>query len=177
MILTGTEIDRRISDREITFTPYNPLHVNPNSIDITLSDRLLRYTQPVIDPRLEPEVEEITIPETGFVLQPHSFWLGSSNERVGSTKFVPLVHAKSSTARAGLFVHVTADLIDIGSIGVITFQLYSTIAFKLYPGMRIGQMTFWRPFGEIKLYDGKYQNSGGPRKSMIHADEFWKKFA
>lgn len=177
MILTGLEITRRINDGDITFDPYNPLHVNPNSVDITLSNRLLRYTQPIIDPRLESEVEEIIIPESGFVLEPHSFWLGSSTERVGSTNFVPLVHAKSSTARAGLFVHVTADLIDIGSIGTITFQLYSTISFKLYPGMRIGQMTFWQPFGEIKLYQGKYQNSGGPRKSMIYADDFWKKFS
>jgi hypothetical protein len=38
----------------------------------------------------------------------------------------PTNSGKSGTARMGLFVHVTADLIDIGSHGVTTFQLYAT---------------------------------------------------
>ena len=108
------------------------------------------------------------------MLEPLSFSLGCSVEMLGSNHFVPLVHAKSSTARAGLFVHVTADLIDIGSIGRITFQLFSTIAFRVYPGMRVAQMTFWRTRGRIHLYKGKYKGSQGPRKSLIFLDEFWR---
>lgn len=174
MILTGLEIQRQISNGGIVFSPYHSDLINPNSIDITLSNKLLRYTQPIIDPRLDLEVEEITIPNGGMILDAQSFWLGASVERVGSQKFVPLVHAKSSIARAGLFVHITADLIDIGSIGTITFQLHPIISIKVFPGMQIGQMTFWRPYGEIVLYNGKYQNSNGPQKSMIFKDRFWR---
>ncbi|WP_406091608.1 dCTP deaminase [Streptomyces sp. NBC_01013] len=174
MILTGPEIRRQVGRDGITVTPFDPDHLNPNSIDLTLGDTILRYRNEVIDPREEQEVEEITIPHTGLLLEPLGFCLGSSREIVGSTEFVPMVHAKSSTARAGLFVHVTADLIDIGSIGTVTFQLFSTLPLKIFPGMRLAQMTFWKPQGDIALYCGKYQGSKGPRKSMIFRDPFWQ---
>lgn len=174
MILTGHEIRRQIEENHITVTPFDAGCLNPNSIDLTLDDTILRYRDPIIDPRVEPQVTEHRIPEEGLLLEPMSFCLGSSREIVGSTRYVPMVHAKSSTARAGLFVHVTADLIDIGSIGTITFQLFSTLALRVYPGMRIAQMSFWKPQGEITLYDGKYQGSTGPRKSMIFRDRHWE---
>lgn len=173
MILSGPEIVRNVESSAITVTPFDAEMVNPNSIDLTLGDSILRYCDPIIDPRVETQVIEERIPPEGVVLPPMSFCLGSSREVVGSTDFVPIVHAKSSTARAGLFVHVTADLIDIGSIGTVTFQLFSTLALRVYPGMRIAQMTFWRPYGEIRHYAGKYQGSSGPVKSMIFRDPFW----
>ncbi len=174
MILSGPEIRRQIENNAITVSPFDPAHINPNSIDLTLDDKILRYREPVIDPRVEQEVDEIKVPEDGLLLEPLSFCLGSSREIVGSTQYVPMVHAKSSTARAGLFVHVTADLIDIGSIGSTTFQLFSTLPLMVYPGMRIAQMTFWKPQGEIELYRGKYQGSRGPMKSMIFRDRYWE---
>jgi dCTP deaminase len=70
----------------------------------------------------------------------------------------------------GLFVHCTADLIDIGSFGNVTFQLYSTLPIKVYPGMLIGQVTFWVPSGDINLYSGKYQGSEGPQASKSYID-------
>lgn len=105
------------------------------------------------------------------VLPKISFRLGSSCERIGSNSYVPIVHARSGIARLGLFVHVTADLIDIGSIGVITFQFYATLPVKVYPGMKIAQVSFWQPKGEIVLYTGKYQNSTGPRASLSYLDK------
>jgi dCTP deaminase len=174
VILSGPEIRRQVESDVITVSPFEPEHLNPNSIDLTLDDTVLRYRNRVIDPREEQDVEEIAIPATGLLLEPLGFCLGASREIVGSTEFVPMVHAKSSTARAGLFVHVTADLIDIGSIGNVTFQLFSTLPLKVYPGMRIAQMTFWKPQGEITLYTGKYQGSKGPRKSMVFRDPFWQ---
>jgi dCTP deaminase len=174
MILSGPEIKRQIETDAITVTPFDPALINPNSIDLTLDDRVLRYLNPIIDPRVEQPVAEIEVPPEGLLLEPLSFCLGSSREVVGSNEYVPMVHAKSSTARAGLFVHVTADLIDIGSIGCITFQLFSTLPLLVYPGMRIAQLSFWKPQGEIKLYSGKYQGSNGPRKSMIFLDRYWE---
>jgi dCTP deaminase len=176
MILSGPEIAKQIELNAITMKPYDPSRLNPNSIDLSLGDTLLRYRDGIIDPRVEPHVEELTIPSSGLTLEAGGFCLGASRETVGSAKFVPIVHGKSSTARAGLFVHVTADLIDIGSIGTITFQLYSSLSIVLYPGMLIAQMSFWVPMGEIALYAGKYQGSNGPAKSQIFRDPFWKGF-
>jgi dCTP deaminase len=170
VILTGSEIRSRIARGHIVCEPFCDDYINPNSIDLTLGDCILQYTSEPIDPRVEADVVELKIPDEGLLLPAGGFCLGCSAEVIGSDYFVPLLHAKSSTARAGLFVHVTADLIDIGSVGRITFQFYSTLPFRLQRGMRIAQMTFWQPIGEINLYEGKYRNSDGPRKSLIFKD-------
>ena len=98
------------------------------------------------------------------------FVIGHSAEVVGSDHYVPIVHAKSGIARLGLFVHITADLIDLGSLGQIGFQLHSTLPIRLYPGMTVAQVTFWKPKGEIDLYKGRYQNSKGARASEVFKD-------
>jgi dCTP deaminase len=177
MILSGPEIRRQVESGGIVVTPFEPAHINPNSIDLTIGERILRYRSEIIDPRCEQEVDEELISPEGYLLKPMSFCLGASCEVVGSTQFVPMVHGKSSTARAGLFVHVTADLIDIGSIGTITFQLFSALPLRIYAGMRIAQMSFWKPHGEIELYSGKYQGSAGPAKSMTFRDKYWQTLA
>jgi len=173
MILTGNEIANQIRSGGIVCEPFEHEHVNPNSLDLTLGNRLLRYTREPLDPRAEAEVEELEIPRSGVTLPGLTFRLGCSHEIIGSNHFVPIVHGKSSTARAGLFVHVTADLIDIGSVGRITFQLFATMPITVYPGMRIGQVTFWKPHGAIDLYGGKYKGSTGPMKSLSFRDKFW----
>ena len=49
----------------------------------------------------------------------------TTEEVMGSDRFVPIIHGRSSTARMGLFVHITADLIDIGSYNQWTLQLHA----------------------------------------------------
>jgi dCTP deaminase len=169
-ILTGPEITRLRSTGEITLDPYNPEHVNPNSYNLTLGQTLLTYTSEVLDVRRPNPTREITIPEGGIVLVPGRIYLGASVEVLGSNRHAPIVKARSGIARLGLFVHVTADLIDIGSVGQTTFQLYAVQPVRLYPGTVLAQVTFWEPVGEIRLYDGKYQHSAGPQPSRIHHD-------
>ena len=36
--------------------------------------------------------------------------------------------------------------------------------------MKIGQVMFWKVFGDIMLYNGKYQNSIEPRESEVWRD-------
>ncbi|MGH3868848.1 MAG: dCTP deaminase [Pseudonocardiaceae bacterium] len=112
----------------------------------------------------------IELPEEGLCLKGGGFYLGFSQEQVGSEHFVPVLHAKSGTARAGLFVHVTANLIDIGSIGNLTFQLAPVLDVIVRPGMALAQVSFWKPIGEIDLYQGKYAGSVGPRASESYRD-------
>jgi dCTP deaminase len=40
----------------------------------------------------------------------------------------------------------------------------------VYPGMQIGQVTFWTPLGEIKKYEGRYKGSKGPIESKMYLD-------
>lgn len=170
MILTGNKIQEEISAGKIFIHPFTPKRITTNSYDLLLGKTVIRYKSDVIDPKLPTPYEEITIPRDGLFLNQGDFVLGHSKERVGSDFYVPIIHGKSGTARMGLFVHITADLIDIGSYGVITFQLYATLPVKIYASTPIAQVSFWKPLGKIKLYNGKYQNSTGPRPSMTYKD-------
>lgn len=170
MILTGNEIAKNHQDKKIVITNFNPHNLSTNSYDLSLGPRLIRYTEPVLDPFKDNPYEIIEIPPEGYLLKSGEFVLGESNEKLGSNNFVPIIHGKSSTARLGLFVHITADLIDIGSIGKTTFQLFATLPILLKKGMKVGQASFWQPVGEISLYEGKYQNSDGPIASKAYLD-------
>jgi dCTP deaminase len=170
MILTGKKLIEEVKLNKIDIFPFNRERITTNSYDLSLGETIIRYKSDIIDPHQKPSYDEIKIPTEGIVLQAGDFVLGHSKERIGSDFYVPLIHGKSGTARMGLFVHITADLIDIGSHGVTTFQLYATLPVRLYPGMLIAQVSFWVPLGDIVLYKGKYQNSTGPRPSMTYKD-------
>lgn len=165
MILTGNKIREECIVGNINIKPFDDSHVTTNSYDLTLGDYFYRYTNKILDAKIDNTYEKIVIPKEGFVLEKGEFVLGFSGEVIGSNFYVPIIHAKSGIARLGLFVHVTADLIDIGSHGQVTFQLHATVPIRLYSGMMIGQVSFWQPKGAITLYNGKYQGSIGPQTS------------
>lgn len=171
MILTGPEITKQIKEKKIEIFPFDPKFITTNSYDLTLGNKFIRYKKQIIDPKTEAEYDEFEVSKKeGLLLMPGDFILGHTQEIIGSDHFVPIIHAKSGTARMGLFVHVTADLIDIGSHGCSTLQLFATLPVKIYPGEKIAQVSFWVPKGKIILYKGKYQGSLGPRPSMTYLD-------
>jgi dCTP deaminase len=170
MILTGNQIIAEVKNNNITIRPFDQKKVTTNSYDLTLGDKLVIYTDDVLDPKQKPNVKEVKIPDEGYVMQRGEFLLGHSNETVGSEKYVPIIHAKSSIARLGLFIHITSGLFDIGCICDATFHLYATMPIRLYKNMPIAQITFWHTQGEIKLYNGKYQGDKGIAPSRIYQD-------
>jgi rifampicin phosphotransferase len=170
MILTGKEIAREHTSGRIVIEPFTPEQVNPNSYNFRLGKTLRIYLEAPLDARQANEYEEIEIPDDGYVLEPGRLYLGHTIEVLGSEHYAPTFAARSSVARLGLFINLSASLGDIGFIGQWTLQLYSMNRVRVYPGINIGQMMWWRPQGEIVLYDGKYQGSVGPRSSDIHVD-------
>lgn len=175
MILTGLEIISQLEKSRISISPFNLEHISTNSYDLCLGDKLLIYESEILDPTKENKYNYITIPENGYLLDAGCFVLGHTIEVFGSEHYVPIIHGKSSTARTGLFVHVTADLIDIGWLGSSTLQLYATLPVYLHRGMRIAQVSFWVPNGKITLYNGKYQGATLPMPSFAWKDFFKNK--
>ena len=170
MILTGNEIRRQVESGGIVIDPFIPESLNPNSYNFRLSDKLLEYAPGVIDPKVPHKTRVIEIDESGFELEPRKLYLASTMEKMGSANFVPTYNARSSIARLGLFINLSAALGDIGFIGNWTIQLYATHRVKLYPGILIGQICFWKVMGPIELYDGKYQGADGVIASRIQVD-------
>jgi dCTP deaminase len=170
MILSGVKIKEEVNNKKIIINPFDECDINPNSYNYTLGDYVKVYKNYELDSKLKQEVEIINIPEEGLVIEPDKIYLGFTNEIIGSDYYVPIITGRSSTGRLGLFVQITSDLVDIGYCGRLTLQLHSTQPVRIYKGMKIGQIMFWRIFGNVKLYHGKYQQSNQPRESEIWRD-------
>ena len=170
MILTGSEIKKEVLRGAITIEPFKASQLNPNSYNFRLSELILVYDEYVLDAARANKSHVMVIPQGGLVLEPDRIYLGATSEIIGSSEYVPIVRARSSTARLGLFVHVTADLIDLGYFGQLTLQLHAVQPTRIYADMEIGQVTFWKTRGERVNYDGKYQGSIGPAPSKSYLD-------
>lgn len=170
MILTGTEIVAEFLAGRITINPFDLGQVNPNSYNFRIGDSLRVYRDAVVDPKKEPATDVISIPPGGCMLRSQRLYLASTVETMGSNHYAPTFWARSSVARLGLFINLSASLGDIGFVGQWTLQLVSVKNLLIYPGMEIGQMVWWKPVGNIELYDGKYQHSVGPCATRIFHD-------
>lgn len=170
MILTGQAISEGVASGDIVIDPFYPDHVNPNSYNFTLGPSFRVYKEGILNPKMKNQTEEIWMTDGSIVLEPRRLYLAHTRERLGSTKYAPTYAARSSVARLGMFINLSASLGDIGFVGQWTIQLFALHPIRLYEGMAIGQMMFWQPKGKIKLYEGKYQGAYGPIASRIHRD-------
>lgn len=173
MILTGTEIKKRVDSGEITLDPFVDDLMNPNSYNYRLGDIILEIIDDVVDTKIPYTTKEIRIPEEGYVLQPGRTYLGVTCEKIGSTKFVPSLIGRSSLGRLGLFLQITADLGHLGTSHHWTLELKCVQPLRVYPKMRIGQVSFWQPEGlELLEIDylqkqGNYAEYSTPQPSII----------
>lgn len=186
MILSDRTIREELAAGRITIDPFDPAMVQPSSVDVRL-DRYFRvflnHTMPVID--VKKDLEELTRlvdidDDRAFILHPGEFVLGSTFERVAvPDDMVARIEGKSSLGRLGLLIHSTAGFIDAGFDGHITLELsnVANLPITLYPGMKIGQISFLRmttaadvPYGSGDL-KSKYQGQRGPTPSR-----YWENF-
>lgn len=170
MILTGTEITRCVDRGHIVIQPFDRAKVNPNSYNFRLDAHMKVYEEGVIDIKHEHPTRDVRIGPEGYVLEPGRLYLACTIEKMGSTHYVPTYAARSSVARLGMFINLSAPLGDIGFVGRWTIQLLAVNRIRVYAGMDIGQMMFWCVRGEIELYDGKYQGATGVRSSRLFLD-------
>lgn len=170
MILTGPQIESAVSRGEITISPFCRKQLNPNSYDFRLGKRCCVYTQRALDARRSNKTRLIDITEEGLVIEPNRIYLINTEETMGSTHYVPIIRGRSSTGRLGLFIDITSDLIDLGSINQWTLQLHSVQPVRVFPRMLIGQVTFWRTYGRRILYRGKYGSRTSPVQSLSYLD-------
>ena len=183
MLLSDRDILKGVEERSIRLDPWEPGMVQPSSVDVRL-DKYFRvfenHRYPHIDPAQEqPDLTRMIEVPTGepFVLHPGEFALASTFEQVTLGPSVAArLEGKSSLGRLGLLTHSTAGFIDPGFSGHVTLELSNTATLPviLWPGMKIGQLCFFRlsspaehPYGSEK-YGSRYQGQRGPTPSRSH---------
>jgi dCTP deaminase len=187
MILSDRSIREQIELGRIEIDPWDERYLQPSSVDLHV-DRTFRVFRnnryPYIDvKRQQEELTELLEVEgdTPFILHPGEFVLGSTAERVRlPNDLVARLEGKSSLGRLGLLIHSTAGYVDPGWDGYLTLELsnVANLPITIYPGMKIGQISFFRltteadvPYGS-KRAGSKYQNQRGPT-----ASRFFEEFA
>lgn len=167
MILTGSEIKKEQLAGRISISPFDERQINPNSYNYRLGPLLKVY---VAYSEGESRFEEIMIPAEGFVLKPNVLYLGHTFEVIGSKAYAISLIGRSSIGRLGLFVQLAANLGHTGTEHQWTLELVAAKPIKVYPGMLIGQVSFWTNQGSIDPYVGYYGQHNRPQQSARSYD-------
>ena len=143
--------------------------IQPASVDLSLGDEWITYP--------ETHWEHIDLDDvhpmlklyksTQYILAPGEFILGTTEEFVEIPHdVVAVVNGKSSLARIGLLIHITAGFIDPGFKGKVTLEIVNLnkMPIILRAGKPICQISFMQlsspalyPYGHPSR-NSKYQN-------------------
>jgi dCTP deaminase len=151
-ILVDFEIRRAIASGKLVIDPFDDGLIQPNSYDVRLDNRFSWHesAETVIDPYDSGSILAglVSVTDQTFVVKPGQFVLGATAERFSLPKdIVGQLTGKSSLARLGVMVHVTAGFIDAGFShppAQITLEIVNVgpRPVRLHAGMAIGQMVF-----------------------------------
>ncbi|OKL48581.1 dCTP deaminase [Boudabousia liubingyangii] len=182
MLLSDRDIRAQLEAQRIGLEPLDMEMLQPASIDVRL-DRYFRlfdnHRYAVIDPAAEQSdlTHLVDAGDKPFVLHPGEFVLGATFEKVTLPDDIAArLEGKSSLGRLGLLTHSTAGFIDPGFTGHVTLELSNTATMPilLYPGMKIGQLCFFKlsspaekPYGQGAT-GSRYQGQRGPTASRSH---------
>ncbi|WP_029934280.1 dCTP deaminase [Thiomicrospira pelophila] len=194
MKLSDKDISAALRSGRIVIEPEpNASKIKGISVDLRLDNRFRVFndhTAPFIDlsgPSEEVQTlldkvmgNEIVIEENqAFFLHPGELALASTLESITvPDDLVGWLDGRSSLARLGLMVHVTAHRIDPGWQGQIVLEIFNSgkLPLALRPGMDICAINFEtlsspaeKPYNKRK--DAKYRNQSGPTSSRINQDQ------
>jgi dCTP deaminase len=178
MILSDSRILEEIEKGSIKLDPYRRECLGSNSYDVHLGPYLATYREHILDAKKHNEIEHFEIPEEGFVLYPHIFYLGVTEEYTETHAHVPFLEGKSSTGRLGIDIHATAGKGDVGFCGHWTLEISVKQPVKVYRGMPVGQLIYFPVDGEILVKYNQKANakySGQPKtpvESMMWKNKF-----
>jgi len=169
MILTDHEIQAFLNNKQIIIEPM-PIkeRYSSTSVDLTLSkqfrvwdfNQIDKTSGEIIKPGPKFKYAEFRdkytkrkiLTKEGYVLAPNAFILAWTHEKINlpsHSRIAARVEGKSSLARLGLAVHVTAPTIHAGFEGPIQLELcnHGLFSIRLTPDMPICQLIFEMTFG------------------------------
>ncbi len=193
MRLSDRDIFAAIEDQRIQITPMpSESAIAGLSVDLRLADRFQVFSNnsvPYLDlsgekVELQRNIDRVMSKEIhiegddALFIHPGELVLGSTLESISiPDDLVGWLDGRSSLARLGLMVHVTAGRIDPGWDGQVVLEFYNNgkLPLALKPGMSICALSFetlsspaLKPYNQRK--DAKYRNQRGPISSRIAND-------
>ncbi|MDB5510740.1 MAG: deoxycytidine triphosphate deaminase [Enterovirga sp.] len=173
MILTDREIEIAITNRQIIVEP-PPVFaeaLSSTTLDLTLSSTFVEWN-PIAGVTVHPGASDYsykdlipmqkTVVTTAYTLLPKAFVLAWTKEEVTlpeTSRIAARVEGKSSLARLGVGIHVTAPTIHSGFTGTIQLEMFNFGPHKivLEAGMRVCQLIFEQTYGTPnKGYKGMF---------------------
>lgn len=178
MIFSDKKILESLASKDIVIEPFDRKCLGTNSYDVHLSKYLAVYKNEILDAKKHNEIDEIVIPEEGFVLQPGQLYLGVTEEYTETHNAVPFLEGKSSVGRLGIDIHATAGKGDVGFCNTWTLEISCVHPVRVYAGMPVGQLIYFMVDGEIENYYNKKKNAKyntrtiKPVESMMWKNKF-----
>lgn len=180
MILCDSEILAVLNSGQILIEPRpDDLRIKTSAVDLTLGKEFFEWALPspkgsetIIDlgewdyPETAKTYQKqlATSPDGSIVIRPKELILASTQEYITlpeTSRLAARVEGRSSLARIGLAVHLTAPTIHCGFKGTITLEItnHGTVGLRLRPEMAICQLVLEMVFGTpAKLMQGMFQN-------------------
>jgi dCTP deaminase len=167
-ILNDIEMKSKMLTREINVIPLiDEGQIGSTSLDVRLGTSFQIYQSNhsgIIDLIFTKSLEEAERNSAmidldfleGIVLAPGQFVLGHTLEYfLLPANIAAELEGRSSYARLGLEIHMTAGFVDPGFNGVLTLELFNAgpNPIKIYPGLRVGQLRFYECNISSKPYD------------------------
>jgi len=181
MILTDREIQVAIENKQIVIDPPPaPTAYSSTSVDLSLSKQIRIWKKEdngaVEAPVFCPAKKEFKFLEVlrkysdrqemdeknGYIVEPGAFVLGWTAETISlplHSRIAARVEGKSSLARLGIGIHITAPTIHAGFPGQIQLEIcnHGPIRVRIIPGMAVCQLIFEQTFGTPeKGYTGQF---------------------
>lgn len=180
MILSDKRILEERRKGNIVIEPFELESLGPNSYDVRLSKHLAVYYGTIeLDAAVKHCVARWEMGPGGELLRPGVLYLASTLEYTETRGFVPYLDGKSSVGRLGIQVHLTAGRGDSGFCNHWTMEISVVQPVRIYPGMKIAQLTYHAIDGVVERpYDQRatsnYQHVGGD--PLPQPSRMWKNF-
>ena len=106
MFLSAQQITTAIKNGEIGITPFLEQNIKPASYTFTLAETIFEFEeQNELTIETKPRLRKVQIPEDGYLLQPHTFILGSACEHLQlNGNYLCILSTRGSCAQIGLNV-------------------------------------------------------------------------
>jgi len=183
LLLNENEIKNELIKRSINIIPLiDEIQIGATSVDIRLGTSFQLYNanhSGILDTvsydtinKMEGNSIFIDLDYLeGIVLAPNQFMLGHTMEYLVLPNYIAAeLEGRSSYARLGIEIHMTAGFVEPGFNGVLTLELFNAgpNPVKIYPGLRIGQLRFFRCTSTKRPYS---RNIYAKYKGLIRHNE------